>query len=92
VAALLRAGELSASGERGSVVTLICDVGVRYADTAFSDRWLEQQGLHCTEAVTTVASALESPAEAATLRERVRQASHYRAPSQLATDCSNPPG
>jgi cysteine synthase A len=36
---------MHARGERGSVVTLICDGGERYADTYWNDAWLEQEGL-----------------------------------------------
>jgi cysteine synthase A len=37
--------EMRARGERGSVVTLICDGGERYAHTYGSDAWLADQGL-----------------------------------------------
>lgn len=37
--------EMRAAGERGSVVTLICDSGERYTDTYYSDAWLAEQGL-----------------------------------------------
>ncbi len=37
--------ELVAAGRRGSVVTLLCDGGERYARTYYSDAWLAQQGL-----------------------------------------------
>ena len=45
-----------ARGERGSVVTLICDGGDRYAGTYYSDAWVGDQGLELapyTEAVET---------------------------------------
>ena len=32
-------------GERGSIVTLICDSGERYANTYYNDDWLADQGL-----------------------------------------------
>ncbi len=32
-------------GERGSLVTLICDSGERYANTYYNDDWLDTQGL-----------------------------------------------
>ena len=32
-------------GERGSIVTLICDSGERYANTYYNDGWLAAQGL-----------------------------------------------
>jgi cysteine synthase A len=37
--------EMRARGERGSVVTLICDGGERYRDTYGNDRWLAERGI-----------------------------------------------
>jgi len=37
--------EMRAAGEQGSVVTLLCDGGERYAHTYFSDSWLAEHGL-----------------------------------------------
>ncbi|HEX2074543.1 MAG TPA: PLP-dependent cysteine synthase family protein [Geodermatophilus sp.] len=37
--------EMLARGQTGSVVTLLCDGGERYAHTYYSDRWLAEQGL-----------------------------------------------
>ncbi|GII31658.1 PLP-dependent cysteine synthase family protein [Planotetraspora mira] len=37
--------EMRARGERGSVVTLICDGGERYRDTYGNDRWLADRGI-----------------------------------------------
>lgn len=37
--------EMVAAGDRGSVVTLICDSGDRYADTYFDDDWLTAHDL-----------------------------------------------
>ena len=36
--------EMLSRGERGSVVTLICDGGARYADTYYNDAWVAEQG------------------------------------------------
>jgi cysteine synthase A len=36
---------MRAAGRTGSVVTLICDGGERYADTYYSDDWVAAQGL-----------------------------------------------
>ena len=36
--------EMLSRGERGSVVTLICDGGDRYAETYYDDEWLRDQG------------------------------------------------
>jgi cysteine synthase A len=54
--ALLLVAEMLSRGERGSVVTLICDGGDRYAGTYYSDAWVREQGLELasyTEAVQT---------------------------------------
>jgi cysteine synthase A len=45
VASLQLAARLRASHRRGSIVTLLCDRGERYADTVFDRRWLSRQGL-----------------------------------------------
>jgi cysteine synthase A len=37
--------EMVAAGRTGSVVTLLCDGGERYADTYFSDAWVAARGL-----------------------------------------------
>ncbi len=37
--------EMAARGEEGSVVSILCDSGLRYAGTYYNDAWLEQQGL-----------------------------------------------
>jgi cysteine synthase A len=37
--------EMLAQGRSGSVVTLLCDGGERYAHTYYSDAWLAEQGL-----------------------------------------------
>jgi cysteine synthase len=38
-------GEMVKGGERGSVVTLLCDSGERYRSTHFDDAWLECRGI-----------------------------------------------
>jgi cysteine synthase len=44
--ALHIAAELRAAGRSGSIVTLLCDGGERYARTYFDDEWLAAQGFH----------------------------------------------
>lgn len=39
------ANEMHASGERGSIVTLLCDGGERYACTYYSDDWLARHDI-----------------------------------------------
>lgn len=36
--------EMTSAGERGSIITLICDGASRYRDTYFNDSWLSQRG------------------------------------------------
>jgi cysteine synthase A len=43
--AFLLAAEMLSRGERGSIVTLICDGGDRYSGTYYSDAWVGDQGL-----------------------------------------------
>jgi cysteine synthase len=43
--ALQLVAEMRAAGEAGSVVTLLCDGGERYAHTYYSDQWVAGQGL-----------------------------------------------
>ena len=54
--ALLLVAEMLSRGERGSVVTLICDAGDRYAGTYYNDAWVADQRLDLapyTEALET---------------------------------------
>jgi len=54
--AFLLVAEMLSRGERGSIVTLICDGGDRYSDTYYSDAWVGDQGLELapyTEAAET---------------------------------------
>jgi cysteine synthase A len=37
--------EMKARGERGSIVTLLCDSGERYRSTLFDDQWLAERGI-----------------------------------------------
>ena len=47
--------ELLAAGMRGSVVTLLCDGGERYACTYYDDRWVARQGLDLGEPLEALA-------------------------------------
>ncbi len=47
---------LRAAGRTGSVVTLICDGGERYADTYYSDTWVADQGLHLAPHLATLSA------------------------------------
>jgi cysteine synthase A len=46
--ALCIACEMRAAGTKGSIVTLLCDGGERYADSYYSDDWLAAQGIDVT--------------------------------------------
>jgi cysteine synthase A len=50
---LALAHEMAARGERGSIVSLICDAGERYADTLFDPAWQQAQGLDAEAVAAT---------------------------------------
>jgi len=58
--------EMLAAGQQGSVVTLICDGGERYADTYYSDAWVAGQGMtlepHLAAIDTFLATGVWEPA------------------------------
>jgi cysteine synthase A len=45
VACLTLAATMRAEGQRGSIVSLLCDRGERYAETLFDPRWLAARAL-----------------------------------------------
>ncbi len=53
-AALELVAELRAAGRSGSVVTLVCDGGERYARTYDDDGWLAEQGIDIAPALATL--------------------------------------
>jgi cysteine synthase A len=58
--ALALTAELRASGERGSIVTLICDHGERYLDTYYDDAWVREQGFDLAPYSQTLERCLAS--------------------------------
>ncbi|TNH23847.1 PLP-dependent cysteine synthase family protein [Micromonospora orduensis] len=52
--------DMLAEGRTGSVVTLICDPGDRYADSYYADGWVAAQGLDLTPHLATVERFLSS--------------------------------
>jgi cysteine synthase A len=60
--ALLLAAEMLSRGEKGSIVTLICDGGDRYSSTYYSDAWVAEQGLELAPYTEALESFLESGA------------------------------
>jgi cysteine synthase A len=56
---LVLVAEMLSRGERGSVVTLICDGGERYAGTYYDDAWVRGQGLDLAPHAAALATFLE---------------------------------
>ncbi|MFN3551492.1 MAG: PLP-dependent cysteine synthase family protein [Novosphingobium meiothermophilum] len=44
-ACLVLAQEMAATGQDGSIVTILCDSGLRYTDTYYDDSWLDHAGI-----------------------------------------------
>jgi len=49
---------MSARGEEGSLVSLLCDEGERYVGTYYDDDWLASSGLDWRPAETRIATLL----------------------------------
>jgi cysteine synthase A len=70
-ASLLIMQEMAAAGERGALVTILCDSGERYRSTLFDDRWREARKLSCgpyerqLEAMLAAPNASPGPARLA---------------------------
>ena len=60
--ALLLVAQMLAEGQRGSVVTLICDGGDRYAGTYYSDAWVGDQGFDLAPHTEQLETFLETGA------------------------------
>lgn len=60
LAALACMEQMRASGESGSVVTLLCDSGQRYAKTYYNEDWLQRAGLNCAGERLAVAASLDA--------------------------------
>ena len=60
--ALLLVAQMLAEGQRGSVVTLICDGGDRYAGTYYDDAWVADQGMELGPYEEALESFLEQGA------------------------------
>lgn len=58
--ALKIVAEMVAAGERGSVVTLLCDPGDRYLDKYYSNAWLDEQGLDIEPYTAAIESLLRT--------------------------------
>ncbi|MFT3996592.1 MAG: PLP-dependent cysteine synthase family protein [Asticcacaulis sp.] len=51
--------EMAARGEDGSVVTILCDGGDRYADTYYDDAWLSGRGIDWRTPYATLKAVLD---------------------------------
>ena len=54
--------EMAAIGAEGSVVTILCDSGLRYSDTYFDDDWLAARGIDWRPAAARYGAFLGAPA------------------------------
>lgn len=57
-ACLMLAEEMADAGQAGSIVTILCDSGLRYAQTYYDDAWLEAQKLDWKPAQSRAAALL----------------------------------
>jgi len=60
IAALACMAQMHERGETGSVVTLLCDSGQRYAHSYYCEAWLEHAGLNCESERTALATSFVS--------------------------------
>ena len=74
VAALACALSLADKGVGGSIVTLLCDDGERYAPTYFNDDWLAAQGLACGGQTAAMQALIEQGEWPEALRAQCRMA------------------
>jgi len=58
--ALKLVAQMHSAGEQGSVVTLLCDGGERYAHTYYDDSWLSEQGIDIAPFVATLENFTDS--------------------------------
>lgn len=72
IGALYLAQEMQQRGERGSIVTLLCDSGERYAQTYFNPAWLDHQGFDLANPLAQISASCEQaqPLPALKLAER----------------------
>ena len=73
-----------AAGESGSVVTLICDGGDRYAHTYYNDDWVREQGIELAGYSAALAGFVDSGFLDAGALPAVEFAGRFRAPDPTA--------
>jgi cysteine synthase A len=59
IGALLAARQMVEAGQSGSVVTILCDGGERYATSYYCDIWLAEQGYDLAPLIEAVAACVE---------------------------------
>ena len=59
IATLALARRMHEAGERGSIVTILCDSGERYGHSYFNDAWMAEQGFDVGPAVEAIAACAE---------------------------------
>jgi len=74
VAALACAEQMRQRGQIGSIVTLLCDAGDRYAHSYYSDAWLQAQGLGCSAETAALETLIDHGTWPAALRQQWRLA------------------
>ncbi len=74
IAALACAESMRTQGVAGSIVTLLCDDGNRYARSYFDDAWLEQKGLACASETAAVKRLMLTGQWPAALQKRLLSA------------------
>ena len=50
--------EMDASGTKGSIVTILCDAGERYAHSYYDPAWYEARGIEVAAADAAIAAAV----------------------------------
>ena len=79
IAALACAQSLKAKGQRGSIVTLLCDDGLRYRLSYFDDDWLRDNDLECRAQGDALQALMGTGAWPAELRQAWRLAGDLEA-------------
>lgn len=59
IGALHLAHRMHRAGERGSIVTILCDSGERYLQSYYDDRWLAERGIDLHSALPAVRACAE---------------------------------
>jgi len=70
-ASMLLATRMREAGRPGSIVTLLCDRGERYADTLFDQGWLAERGVDPTASLASLRAAAGLPAASTPVHARL---------------------